>query len=110
MNEEIPKENSIKCEFLKPNNKEYNLKFKVIVIGDSGVGKTCLTINAVKNKFTDEYTSTIGFENYFLDIKINDFIMKFQIWDTCGQERFSPVISSLYKNSQIVILVYSVTE
>ena len=110
MDGEIPKEKSIEYEFLKPDNDEYNLKFKIIVIGDSGVGKTCLTLNAVKNKFTYDYTSTIGFDSYCLDIKINDCIMKFQIWDTCGQERFSPVISSVYKNASIAIIVYSVTE
>ena len=101
---------SLKCEILNENKKEFNLTFKIIVVGDSGVGKTCLVLSAIKHKFNSDYTSTIGFDHYSLRIKINDIIIKFQIWDTCGQEKFSPIISGFYRKSAIVILVYSVTE
>ena len=110
MNEKNINTNSVKCEFLKEDNDEYNLKYKIIMVGDSGVGKTCITYNAAKNKFNDVYNSTIGFDFFNINIKIKDCIMKFQVWDTCGQERFSSMISKFYKNSIIAIIVYSITE
>ena len=90
----------------------YDINFKIIIIGNSGVGKTCITNNAVKNMFSDEYKSTISMEIFSLYIKIknNNTIMKFQIWDTCGQEIYRSLITNFYRSSSLAILVYSIDQ
>ena len=87
---------------------EYDLSFKIIVVGDSGVGKSCLTIKATKNIYEDNYTPTVGFEFFTFNIRINDKNIKLQIWDTCGQEAYRSLITSFYRNSSLAILVYSI--
>ena len=64
----------------------FDLSFKLVVIGDSGVGKSCLTKKASTNVFENFYSPTIGFEYYTFKIRIKDKNIKLQIWDTCGQE------------------------
>ena len=96
------------CEILPDNFSQYDLSFKLIVIGDSGVGKSCLTMRATKDYFEDFYSPTVGFEFFTFNIKINDKIVKLQIWDTCGQEVYRSLISSFYRNSSLAIMVYSV--
>ena len=82
--------------------------FKVIVIGDSSVGKSCLTLRGTKNKFKDFYTPTIGFEFLAFNIKIKNKTVRLQIWDTCGQEIYRSLISSFYRNSTLAMLVYAI--
>ena len=77
-------------------------------MGDCGVGKSCLTLKATKNYFEENYKSTVGFEFCTFNIKINESIIKMQIWDTCGQEAYKSLISSFYKNAILAILVYSI--
>ena len=106
--------NDIKDDDLQNNEKDdqdtnqNNLNFKIIIIGDSGVGKSCLTIKAIKNLFDDFYSPTIGFEYYTFKIRIKDTDIRLQIWDTCGQETYRSLISSFYRNSSLAILVYSI--
>ena len=80
--EEIP----LKIEVLNEQYKDYDLSFKIIVIGNSGVGKSCLALKATKNIFEEQFMSTVGFEFFVFNLKINEKIIKLQIWDTCGQE------------------------
>jgi len=87
-----------------------DLVFKIIVIGNCGVGKTCITNQAVKHKFSQIYQSTIGVEYFTLFIKYKTKIIKFQIWDTCGQEIYRSLISSFYKNSSMAIIVYAIDD
>ena len=89
---------------------EFDLSFKVIVIGNSGVGKTCLTTKATKNIFLDNRQSTIGFEFFSFMIKIENKIIKLQIWDTCGQEIYRSLISNFYKTSSLAFIIYSITD
>ena len=89
---------------------EYEINFKIIIIGDSGVGKTCITNQAIKNIFSDKYQATIGMEIYSLFIKIDNKIVKFQIWDTCGQEMYRSLITNFYRSSSLAILVYSINQ
>ena len=96
-------------EILPENNKTYDLSFKIIILGDSDVGKSCLTQMATKNKFNDSYKTTVGFEFYVFNIKIEEKIIKLQLWDTCGQEIYRSLISNFYRNSSLAIMVYSVT-
>ena len=100
--------NNYNIEVLKDNPGESDLSFKLIIIGDAGVGKSSLSIKATKNIFDPIYSPTIGFEFSSFFIKIEDLIIKLQIWDTCGQEVYRSVIKSFYRYSSLAILVYSI--
>jgi small GTP-binding protein len=95
-------------EILSQEINEFELNFKIIIIGDSGVGKSCLSLRATKNIFESLYSPTIGFEFLTIFIKVDDKPIKLQIWDTCGQEVYRSLISSFYNNSSLAILVYSI--
>jgi Ras-related protein Rab-11A len=103
---DIPKD--IKYEVLPEDYTQYDLSFKVIVIGDAGVGKSSLTNKATKNIFNDEYAATVGFEFFTFNMKISDKIVKLQIWDTCGQEIYRSLITNFYRNSSLAIIVYAI--
>ena len=90
------------------NELTYDLTFKIILIGDSGVGKTCLSLRATKDYFEKNYNTTIGFEFSTFCCKIKEKIIKLQIWDTCGQEVYRSLIVSFYRNSSLAILIYSI--
>ena len=89
---------------IKENNFDYT--FKILLIGDSNVGKSSLILKSVKNKFIEEFKSTIGFEFFYLRYKI----IQLQLWDTCGQERYHSLIKNIYKNSVLTIMVYSICD
>ena len=96
-------------QILKEPPIDCDLNFKIIIIGDSFVGKSCLSLRGTKGTFNDaEYSPTIGFEFLTFFIKIDDTIIKLQIWDTCGQEVYRSLIKSFYHNSSLGILVYSI--
>ena len=95
-------------EILPEDFQNYDLSFKIIVIGDSGVGKSCLTMKATKNYFENYYSPTVGFEFFTFNVKVKDKSIRLQIWDTCGQEVYRSLISSFYRNSSLAILVYSI--
>ena len=95
-------------EILDQENGKFELTFKIIIIGDSGVGKSCLAIRALKNIFESLYQPTIGFEFMSSYIKIDGKIIKLKIWDTCGQEVYRSLISSFYNNASLAIMVYSI--
>ena len=89
-------------------NIEPNLQFKVILLGDSGVGKSCLLIRGTRGIFSNIIGPTIGYEIMPLLMKIEDTIIKLQIWDTCGQETFRSIIRNYYRNSTLALIVYSI--
>jgi small GTP-binding protein len=93
---------------IKENNFDYT--FKILLIGDSNVGKSSLILKSVKNKFIEEFKSTIGFEFFYLRYKINNKNIQLQLWDTCGQERYHSLIKNIYKNSVLTIMVYSICD
>ena len=95
-------------ELLNEEFTEYDISFKIIVVGDSGVGKSCLTTKGTKNHFEEYYSPTVGFEFFTFNIRIQDKNIKLQIWDTCGQEAYRSLITSFYRNSSLAILVYSI--
>lgn len=101
---------NIKCEFIPEEMIKYDLSFKIIIIGDSGVGKSSLTLRATKNQFQDYYNATVGFEFFSQNIKMDDTIIKLQMWDTCGQEIYRSLISSFYKNSSLAMIMYSIED
>ena len=87
---------------------KYDYSFKMIVIGDAGVGKSCLTNRAAKDKFLSDYSPTVGFEFLTFSTNIENKIIKLQIWDTCGQELYRSLITNFYRNSSLAIVVYAV--
>ena len=97
-----------KIEILDEDTAHFDLSFKLIVIGNSGVGKSCLTMRGTKNIFYDDSQTTVGFEFYSFNIKINEKTIKLQIWDTFGQEVYRSLITSFYRNSGLAIIVYSI--
>lgn len=99
-----------KIEILPDDYTQYDLSFKIIVVGDSGVGKSCLTLKATKNVFEDNYNATVGFEFCTFNVRIDGKVIKLQIWDTCGQETYRSLITNFYKNSSLAFMVYAITE
>ena len=87
---------------------KYDYSFKIIVIGDSNVGKSCLTNRAAKDKFSSDYSPTLGFEFRTFSTNVENKIVKLQIWDTCGQEVYRSLISNFYRNSSLAMMVYSI--
>ena len=89
-------------------NKITELSFKIIIVGDAGVGKTCLTRKATADEFSEDYSSTIGFEFFTFNEKINDKNINLKIWDTCGQEEYSSLIVNFYREASLAMIVYSI--
>ncbi|KAJ4952138.1 hypothetical protein NE237_028970 [Protea cynaroides] len=81
---------------------------KVIVLGDSGVGKTSLMNQYVHNKFCQQYKVTIGADFVTKDLQIDDRIVTQQIWDTAGQERFQSLGVAFYRSADCCVIVYDV--
>ena len=98
----------IKAELLPEDCNQYDLCFKMIVIGDAGVGKSCLTAKATKDMFEETYSVTVGFEFMVFNVKINDTIVKLQIWDTSGQEIYRSLTSGFYRNASLAMMVYAI--
>ena len=100
----------IQAELLPEDYNKYDISFKMIVIGDAGVGKSCLTSKASKGIFEETYSATVGFEFLVFNVKINDKVIKLQIWDTCGQEAYRSLISSFYRNASLAMMVYAIND
>ncbi|KAI4333614.1 hypothetical protein L6164_018398 [Bauhinia variegata] len=88
---------------------DYDYLFKVVLIGDSGVGKSNLLSRFTRDEFNLESKSTIGVEFATRSIKVDDKIIKAQIWDTAGQERYRAITSAYYRGAVGALLVYDVT-
>ena len=89
-------------------NGKYDYSFKIVIIGDAGVGKSCLLNRAAKEKFTSDYCPTLGFEFLTFSTTIDNKIVRLQIWDTCGQEVYRSLITNFYRNSSLAFMVYSI--
>ncbi|KAL3848728.1 hypothetical protein ACJIZ3_010610 [Penstemon smallii] len=88
---------------------EYDYLFKLVLIGDSGVGKSNLLSRFTKNEFNLESKSTIGVEFATRSLNIDGKVIKAQIWDTAGQERYRAITSAYYRGAVGALLVYDVT-
>ena len=97
-----------KYEILPENIAEYDLSFKIILIGDENVGKSCLTIKAAKNLFKEFSIPTIGLDYFSFKVKIDEKMIRLQIWDTCGQEVYGSLTGNFYNDSSLAMIVYSI--
>lgn len=93
----------------KPDD-EYDYLFKVVLIGDSGVGKSNLLSRFTRNEFCLESKSTIGVEFATRSIQVDGKTIKAQIWDTAGQERYRAITSAYYRGAVGALLVYDITK
>nr|XP_002129883.1 ras-related protein Rab-10-like [Ciona intestinalis] len=89
--------------------KTYDLLFKLLLIGDSGVGKTCVLFRFSDDAFNTTFISTIGIDFKIKTVELNGKKIKLQIWDTAGQERFHTITTSYYRGANGIMLVYDIT-
>ena len=89
---------------------KYDYLFKLLIIGESGVGKTCLLLRFTEDSFTANHLTTIGIDFKIKIINLENKLIKLQIWDTAGQERFRTITKTYYKGAHGIILTYDVTD
>ncbi|XP_034489864.1 ras-related protein Rab-35 [Drosophila innubila] len=89
--------------------RHFDHMFKLLIIGDSGVGKSSLLIRFSDDTFSGSYITTIGVDFKIRTVMIDGLRVKLQIWDTAGQERFRTITSTYYRGTHGVIIVYDVT-
>ena len=83
---------------------------KVIILGDAGVGKTCLLNQYVKKQFSMQYKSTIGADFLTKELNLDGKVVQLQLWDTAGQEQFNSIGASFYRNAECCVLVCDLTD
>lgn len=88
----------------------FDMQIKLLMIGDSGVGKTCLLLRYANDSFSPTFITTIGIDFKIKNIELGGKRIKLQIWDTAGQERFRTITTSYFRGAQGILLVYDVTE
>ncbi|XP_066936936.1 ras-related protein ORAB-1-like [Clytia hemisphaerica] len=89
---------------------EYDFLFKILIIGDSGTGKSSLLIRFCDDFFSDKFISTIGVDFKIKTIALDEKLVKLQIWDSAGQERFRTLTTTYYRGAHAIIIVYDVTD
>ena len=100
----------LSLEKLPEDTKNYDISIKIILLGDSNVGKTSI-VHCLNNETYNNYQrKSLGLEHYNYVIKINNVIIRMQIWDTVGQEKFDSLTTNYYKNTGVAIFVYSITD
>jgi len=90
--------------------KSYDYLFKLLLIGDSGVGKTCVLFRFSEDAFNSTFISTIGIDFKIRTIELDGKRIKLQIWDTAGQERFRTITTAYYRGAMGILLIYDVTD
>ncbi|KAM8807391.1 ras-related protein Rab-15 [Eudromia elegans] len=88
--------------------KQYDVLFRLLLLGDSGVGKTCLLCRFTDNEFHPAHISTIGVDFKMKTIEVDGVKVRIQIWDTAGQERYQTITKQYYRRAQGIFLVYDI--
>ena len=91
-------------------NKYSESLFKILLLGDSGVGKSCIIIRYIENNFSNNLMNSIGVDFKLKNIEIDSKKIKLQIWDTAGQERFKTITTSYYKGAHAILVVFDITD
>ena len=91
-------------------NQEYDMLFKVLLVGNSGVGKSSLFLRFVDEIWEDSFVPTIGVDFKIKTLLIEEKKIKLQIWDTAGEERFRTIISSYYKGAHGILLIFDLSD
>jgi small GTP-binding protein len=84
------------CEILPSDYSQFDFNFKIIIIGNSGVGKTCLTVRASSGEYQDKMGPTLGIEYFPFVVKYKEKILKLEMWDTCGQEAYRSIVKTFF--------------
>lgn len=92
------------------NSPPIHLQIKLLLIGDSGVGKSCCLLRFSEDSFTPSFITTIGIDFKIRTIELDGKRVKLQIWDTAGQERFRTITTAYYRGAMGILLVYDVTD
>ena len=91
------------------NEKKYDYIFKLILIGNSCVGKSSIIQRYIQKTFNDEYTCTIGVDFFMKTLDINDNLIKLQLWDTAGTEKFKSITTGYYRGANAAFVVFDLT-
>ena len=100
----------LSLEKLNEDTQNYDKSIKIILLGDSNVGKTSIIRCFNDNQYNKYQQKSLGLENYNYVIKIQNTIIRMQIWDTVGQEKFDALTINYYKNTDVAIFVYSIND
>lgn len=92
------------------DDENFDFLFKIVLIGDCGVGKTCVVHRFRSGTYVQRYGNTIGVDFAMKTLTIEGKRIKLQIWDTAGQERFRTITQSYYRSANGVIIVYDITK
>ena len=91
------------------NEEDYTYLFKLVIVGDSGVGKSNIFMRFIHDEFNQDSKATIGVEFSAKNVTVKDKIIKTQVWDTAGQERFRALAKSYYRGAVGALIVYDIT-
>jgi len=94
----------------EPKQATGEIAMKLLILGDSGVGKTCLLLRFADDSYSDSFISTIGIDFKHRTIELDGRKIKLQIWDTAGQERYRTITAAYYRSAQGILMCYDVTD
>lgn len=102
---------SHECKIISEATAKPNYVFKIVLLGNSNVGKTCLAQKIKNDTFQETKTITVGFDSINMNFEIDaKEIVNLKLWDTCGQERYNSLIPSFYDKSSLAIIMFAINK